>query len=603
MTTFFRSAQANQFYIHPEIFSRKLNALYTGTHEFDMQKACESRRSSEFICLMFMVFAIGSQFAEVEMPATVDSGGGVPVENSGAETPPPYLSEDHHAVHAAATAAAVDFSRLAVPKPSPSPGWRFYEISRRLLPDVVVASSMTSVQACVLQGIFLPSAAGRDAGYNLLGLALRMAVNMGLHRASGAGALHPHVRELRCRLWWSVYVAERIFSIEMGRPLAISDAEIDAPLPVEMPAWREEAGASSSSSGSPMRVDGLVAMIRLCRLLGRIVDGVYCRPARGEGTVISPRVFERLQQEIAQSRRDLPERLRARVPGRHGHHHGAAAPPRSVAHIFLAYEQASILLTRSCLNYAASMHLHRPRMLSDEALRFVRQQAQNCVASAVASIQMLFSLRSRSLLCRFSFHDSLYCTAAVYVLLLGEKLDWLSPGTTKEPLVQGILVLQDLAKGSEIAARALRYVLKSIQSDTQDAVVPPARFQSDEQARLERGRKAWRAWMDQTSSAPPAHGGGLPGSTVRSLHMSKSQVAMLTRYPMAAQLDSHAHDAATSPSSVDAYGHGSGMFDLPPFWVLEDSEPNLFSRNLTADPGLLGLYREGFGDVWKPSEV
>lgn len=471
-----------------------------------MQKACESRRSSEFICLMFMVFAIGSQFAEVEM-----SGTDIGMENSGEKTP--LYPPTDHPVH-----AAVDLSRLAIPKPSQSPGWRFYEISRRLLPDVVVSSSMTSVQVCVLQGIFLPSTESRDAGYNLLGLALRMAVNMGMHRSFGADALHPHVRELRNRLWWSVYVAERIFSIEMGRPLAINDAEIDAPLPVEMPEWKDLSGRPS------MRIDGLIAMVRLCRLLGKIVDNVYCKPAFGEGTIISPRVFERLQKEIEQSRRDLPERLRARPgrPGRPGH-----APPRSVAHIFLAYEQASILLTRSCLNYAAS--IHRPRMLSDEAIRFVRQQAQNCVNSAVTSIQMLFSLRSKSMLCRFSFHDSLYCTAAVYVLLLGEKLDWLSPSITKEPLSQGILVLRDLSKGSEIAARALKYIVNSLRADTWTSAVPPGSLETDEQTRLERGRKAWKAWMVQTTSAPPAHAGGIPGNTVSPLHVSNSRVVMLTK--------------------------------------------------------------------------
>lgn len=474
VTTFFRSAQANQFYIHPEIFYRKLNALYNGTDEFDMQKASESKRSSEFICLMFMVFAIGSQFAEVETPDEDPTG------NNHLDQSPIFGPAD-------AGSSTLDFSRLVIPKPSQSPGWRFYEISRRLLPDVVVSSSMTSVQVCVLQGIFLPSTESRDAGYNLLGLALRMAVNMGMHRSSGADALHPPVRELRNRLWWSVYVAERIFSVEMGRPLAINDAEIDAPFPVEMPEWRDLTGKTS------MNVDGLVAMIRLCRLLGKIVDTVYCKPTSSEGTIISPKVFERLQNEIEQSRKDLPERLRS-FPGR--------AAARSVAHIFMSYEQATVLLTRSCLNCAAAAK--HAQMLSDEALLFVRHQAQNCVNSAVATVQTMFSLRSRSLLCRFSFHDSLYCTAALYVLLLGKNLDWLPDHVTREPIYRGILVLLDLAKGSEIAADALRYIVRYVQRDKQDSAAPRDDG-TDEDARLERGRRAWKAWITQSAygvSAP-----------------------------------------------------------------------------------------------------
>lgn len=386
-------------------------------------------------------------------------------------------------------------------KPSQSPGWRFYEVSRRLLPDVVVSSSMTSVQVCVLQGIFLPSTESRDAGYNLLGLALRMAVNMGIHRSFGADSLHPHVRELRNRLWWSVYVAERIFSVEMGRPLAINDAEIDAPFPVEMPEWGDVSGRAS------MSVDGLVAMIKLCRLQGKIVESVYSKPASGEGTIITPKMFERLQGEIEQSRKDLPKRLRS-LPGHD--------TPRSVAHIFMSYEQTTVLLTRSCLNYAAAAKHNQ--MLSDEALIFVRHQALNCVNSAVATIQTMFSLRTRSLLCRFSFHDSLYCTAALYVLLLGKSFDWLPSNVTKDPIHQGILILLDLAKGSEIAADALKDIVRYLQRD-QRASTSPRDAGVGSEARHERGRRAWKAWITKAphdSSTPnDASSGGSFNSMVR----------------------------------------------------------------------------------------
>lgn len=468
IATFFRSAQGNQFYIHPEIFSRKLSAFYDGTHEFDLQKASDSKRSNEFICLMFIVFAIGSQFAEVE--------------TSNDESSRKYPSGHPQPFVTASTGAPIlEFSRLTVPKPSKSPGWHFYEVSRRLLADVVVSSSMTSVQVCVLQGIFLPSAKSRDAGYNLLGLALRMAVNMGMHRSFGTESLHAHVRELRNRLWWSVYVAERIFSVEMGRPLAINDAEIDAPLPVDMPEWGDQTGKSSTN------VDGLISMVKLCHLLGKIVDTVYCKPASGEGTIMSPRVFRQLQDDVDQSRNVLPARLRTSC---------GDAMSRSTAHISLAYEQATILLTRSCLNYAAVTS--HSCTLPSTTLEFVRQQAQTCVKSAVTTIHIMFSLRARSQLCRFSFHDSLYCTAAVYVLLLGKSLEWLSSDVVKESIRQGVLILLDLAEGSELAASALKHILHGLQKDMRNSEEASDRTLVDEEAKLEKGRKAWKAWVSQS---------------------------------------------------------------------------------------------------------
>lgn len=486
VATFFRSAQGNQFYIHPEIFSRKLRALYDGTHEFDLMRASDSKRSSEFICLMFMVFAIGSQFAEVESPNLEPN-----------QDCPPGRSQPLFS--ASADIPTLDFSRLRVPKPSQSPGWHFYEISRRLLSDVVTSSSMTSVQVCVLQGVFLPSAKSRDAGYNLLGLALRMAVNMGMHRSFGTESLHPHVRELRNRLWWSVYVAERIFSVEMGRPLAINDTEIDAPLPTDMPEWGDMTGKS------PTNVDGLISMIKLCHLLGKIVDAVYCKPASGEGTIMNPKMFRQLQDEVEKSRNDLPLRLRPSV---------GESSSRSVAHISLAYEQATILLTRSCLNYAAVAS--HSWTLPDATSEFVRQQARTCVRSAVTTIRIMFSLRGKSQLCRFSFHDSLYCTAALYVLLLGKDLEWLSSEVIRGSLRQGVLILLDLAEGSELAASALKYILQALQKDIGATEGAGEGTGPDEDARLEKGRKAWKAWVASSSSGSVAISTGISDSNADS---------------------------------------------------------------------------------------
>ncbi|KAJ4395806.1 hypothetical protein N0V93_000020 [Gnomoniopsis smithogilvyi] len=548
VATFFRSAQGNQFYIHPEIFSRKLSALYNGTHEFDPVKASDSKRSNEFICLMFIVFAIGSQFAEVET-SNVESGRNYP---SGQSSGHPQLFAS-----ASTGTPILEFSQLKIPKPSKSPGWRFYEVSRRLLADVVVSSSMTSVQACVLQGIFLPSAKSRDAGYNLLGLALRMAVNMGMHRSFGTESLHAHVRELRNRLWWSVYVAERIFSVEMGRPLAINDAEIDAPLPTDMPEWGDPTGKS------PANVDGLIAMVKLCHLLGKIVDTVYCKPASGEGTIMSPRVFRQLQDELEQSRNILPARLRPS---------SGNVMSRSVAHVSLAYEQATILLTRSCLNYAAVTN--HSCTLSDAALDFVRQQAQTCVKSAVTTIRLMFSLRARSHLCRFSFHDSLYCTAAVYVLLLGKSLEWLSSDVVTESIHQGVLILLDLAEGSELAASALKHILRGLQKDMKSSEGTSDGIAVDEESKLEKGRKAWKAWVSQSLH------GSLDRPTVASDADSENVTA------------AHSEEPRDPPALFDERSHGPNVLDLPPFWVLEDSDFNIFGRDLTAAPDIpvLGNY-------------
>ncbi|KAL4877790.1 fungal-specific transcription factor domain-containing protein [Aspergillus karnatakaensis] len=269
-STYFRFAQSGYFCIHPEIFSRKLVAFYDGVNEFAARDAQSLKRSVEFISVLFMVLAIGSQFAEVGDPAS-DSAGASSASNNMHDSTLPF-----------------DLSQMRIPAPSQNPGWQSYQVSRRLLPDILCSSSITSVQVCILQGLFLPSTTSRDASYNMLGLAMRMAINMGLHRSFHSYlTLNTHVRELRNRLWWSVYVADRLYTTDMGRPLSINDAEVDAPLPQHMPEWTDEATNTT-------KISIMTALVRLCRILGRIMESIYCNGpfqegVRGTGTIIGPR--------------------------------------------------------------------------------------------------------------------------------------------------------------------------------------------------------------------------------------------------------------------------------------------------------------------------
>jgi hypothetical protein len=411
-----------------------------------------------------MVLAIGSQFAELEESDITD----------GSELSEPSFNR-----------TKLDFTNIREPILSPNPGWRFYEIARRFLPDVIASSSMTSIQACVLQGTFLFSTNARDVCYNVLGLALRMAINMGMHRSLTADTLHPHVRELRNRLWWSVYTAERLFAVEMGRPLAIDDAEIDAPFPLDIAELRVE--------GMPNNFHNQIALATLCQIMGKIVKTVYSNTAsQKNGQVIYLEPLKLLKQELKRWKERLPTSLRT-----------TKSPSRAVAHIHLTYEQAIILLTRTSLNYLASKsHVEQ---LSMETIKFLQCNAKECLAAAQTSIQIMLSLKERSLLCRFSFHDSLYCSTALYVLLLGTKLES-SILAMQETIAQGISVLSTLAKGSQTAASSLRLISQGFQSCLKDHdaekhkrthlfAVPYSR---------EKARKVYQAWMAQ--SEPTAHG-------------------------------------------------------------------------------------------------
>lgn len=406
-----------------------------------------------------MVLALGSQFADLEQDDNVPTSD--PLPN-------PAIS-------------SMDISKIKIPSPARNPGWRFYQVSRRLLSDVVSSCSMTSIQACALQGTFLITTSAHDIAYNVWGLAVRMSVNMGLHRAVGGDVLHPHVRELRNRLWWSIYTLDRLFGFWMGRPTMFDDNEIDAPFPQDLPELKLEQPTGS--------VDGQIALIKLCRIMDRIVKRIYPNTATPvNGQVINMGFFVELQDALEQWKSELPEPLRPRPTS-----------TRGAVHLHLTHQHAVMLLTRTSLSHAAATKGSRTYPKHRYKIKFLHDAARACIFAAKSTIELLKGLRDRGLLCRYSCQDPLFCTAALCVLLLGAKLE--PPGPEmKKIITDGILILQLLGEGSETAASSLGGILRGFQPFFQtvnkepQSLPEPARHGDRVQ-----GRKAWESWLNQSA--------------------------------------------------------------------------------------------------------
>lgn len=68
----------------------------------------------------------------------------------------------------------------------------------------------------------------------MIGLAMRTAIDLGLHRKVNENNLDPFTTQMRRRLFWTVYYLERVVSMSLGRPFSISDRHIDLDLPLEV---------------------------------------------------------------------------------------------------------------------------------------------------------------------------------------------------------------------------------------------------------------------------------------------------------------------------------------------------------------------------------
>lgn len=170
--SFFKHAEANYWYVEKEWLADRFDAVYENAGSL-------SRRDVGAVCMIFMVLAIGTQYAYLESDAE-QLGDPRAHDQAGSE----LFSED-------------------------TVGIMFYQQACRLLPDVITISSLESVQACMLIGIYTLPLDAAGLSYIYLNLAVRLAIQNGMHRKYPGEGLDPSIRETRNRVWWTVYTIER----------------------------------------------------------------------------------------------------------------------------------------------------------------------------------------------------------------------------------------------------------------------------------------------------------------------------------------------------------------------------------------------------------
>ncbi|CAO2649041.1 Nn.00g099900.m01.CDS01 [Neocucurbitaria sp. VM-36] len=108
--------------------------------------------------------------------------------------------------------------RVSFPEDQERQWWRRVQT---LLPVVIFTSSDMAVQALMLAAMHLHNTNHRDACWNLTGTAIRIAFAIGLHQDKVSTLQTPLARELRKRLWWTLYAFEQIQVSSYDRPSAI----------------------------------------------------------------------------------------------------------------------------------------------------------------------------------------------------------------------------------------------------------------------------------------------------------------------------------------------------------------------------------------------
>jgi len=176
--------------------------------------------------------------------------------------------------------------------------WQFFEGALDLLQEPgegrrpqlgnVLTPSITNCQVLTILSLQQHGVAEYSRAATLCGLASAMAIELRLHRP--CDSKDPIQCEVHSRLWWNLYILEKMLSHEMGRPVLLRREETDCPYPSASEADEFELMSTNVGRGStgqflntPIKVrsiSGLHTTIRLTFIMERISREVYGIAAR-----------------------------------------------------------------------------------------------------------------------------------------------------------------------------------------------------------------------------------------------------------------------------------------------------------------------------------
>lgn len=192
----------------------------------------------------------------------------------------------------------------------------------RLLYDFNVETD----NAAILQSLILMSSwyskqspwNERRHTWHWTGLAYDLARTMGLHREPSRRFGSDHTRRFRRRLWWSLYIRDRMIALGTRRPMRITDDEFDVSMlaldDFELDAMDSSAQVATilpSTEESTCTALMCIELVKLCVCVGRVVSSQYTtlgdRAGAPRSMMIMPRRDERGTTQLESCEKELQE--------------------------------------------------------------------------------------------------------------------------------------------------------------------------------------------------------------------------------------------------------------------------------------------------------
>lgn len=183
-------------------------------------------------------------------------------------------------------------------------GYHYYASARHSLQDITECCDMTTLQALVFTIQFLQATGNLNGCHTFVGIALRSALRMGLHRYLPHTALPPIEDETRRRLFHTIRSMDIYLSTTLGLPLLLQDKDTDQRWPTEVDDEHITAeGIHRPPPGTPSFLEAFNAYARLMQILAKVVEYVYPPTGTDKGPqdvtyMISVAKIKEIEQEL-----------------------------------------------------------------------------------------------------------------------------------------------------------------------------------------------------------------------------------------------------------------------------------------------------------------
>ncbi|KAJ5541464.1 hypothetical protein N7494_006540 [Penicillium frequentans] len=327
-------------------------------------------------------------------------------------------------------------------------GFQFFKAGRQLL-EVTDCRDLTSLQAICFMVLFLQSSAKLSTCYSYVGIALRSALRLGLHRNVVAD-FNPIERELRKRIFWVVRKMDVYVSTLLGLPQMLSDDDIDQEHPLEIDGeFITAEGIMQMPTDYTPLMAGPNAHTRLSNIILKVVKYIYpvknvrYRSKFDQRYMVSHSKIREIERDLQNWMEELPAALRP----------GTEVSPqleRIRQLLRISYAHVQMVMYRPFLHYVSG----------GSQARGVDKRSYACAAACVSVsrniVHITTGMHKRGLL-NGSFWFTMYTTYFAILSLIFFVVENPDSPTAKDGVLkdamEGKATLAGLAKKSMAADR------------------------------------------------------------------------------------------------------------------------------------------------------